>query len=95
MVERMTDGRPLPAEVVERIVEQTDGVPLFVEELTKTVLESGLVADRGDRYELIAPLSGARHPGVAPGLADRAPRPPRARQGGGADRGGDRARVLL
>ncbi len=35
-----------------------------------------------------------RHSGVAPGLADRAPRPPRARQGGGADRGGDRARVL-
>ncbi|MCC2663762.1 MAG: Adenylate cyclase, partial [Geminicoccaceae bacterium] len=62
MVARMTDGRPLPAEVVERIVEQTDGVPLFVEELTKTVLESDLVADRGDRYELIAPLSGLAIP---------------------------------
>ena len=58
----MTDGRPLPAEVVERIVGQTDGVPLFVEELTKTVLESDLVADRGDRYELIAPLSGLAIP---------------------------------
>ena len=34
----------------------TDGVPLFVEELTKTVLESGLLADAGDRYELTGPL---------------------------------------
>ena len=35
---------------------RTDGVPLFVEELTKTVLESGLLADAGDRYELSGPL---------------------------------------
>ena len=35
---------------------RTDGVPLFVEELTKTVLESGLLADAGDRYELAGPL---------------------------------------
>ena len=35
---------------------KTDGVPLFVEELTKTVLESGLLADAGDRYELSGPL---------------------------------------
>src|SRR5262249_1014161 len=36
-------GRPLPAEVTAQIVAKTDGVPLFVEELTKTVLESGLL----------------------------------------------------
>ena len=35
---------------------KTDGVPLFVEELTKAVLESGLLADEGDRYELAGPL---------------------------------------
>src|SRR5262249_55785313 len=40
MVERMTSGKALPAEVVQQIVAKTDGVPLFVEELTKTVLES-------------------------------------------------------
>jgi len=40
MVERMMDGKVLPPEVVEQIVAKTDGVPLFVEELTKTVLES-------------------------------------------------------
>ena len=56
LVARVTGDKPLPAEVVEQIVARTDGVPLFVEELTKTVLESGLLADAGDRYELAGPL---------------------------------------
>ena len=46
LVERVTGGRKLPAEVLAQIVAKTDGVPLFVEELTKNVLESGLL-DRG------------------------------------------------
>jgi class 3 adenylate cyclase/predicted ATPase len=62
LVERMTARRPLPAEVVLRIVERTDGVPLFLEELTKAVLESDLVADHGDRYELRGPLSALAIP---------------------------------
>ena len=41
--------------LVNEIVTKTDGVPLFVEELTKTVLEAGLVVDRGDRYALVGP----------------------------------------
>ena len=41
MVEKVTGGKPLPAEVVQQIVSKTDGVPLFVEELTKMVVESG------------------------------------------------------
>jgi class 3 adenylate cyclase/tetratricopeptide (TPR) repeat protein len=56
LVARVTGDKPLPVEVVEAIVARTDGVPLFVEELTKTVLESGLLADAGDRYELSGPL---------------------------------------
>jgi class 3 adenylate cyclase/tetratricopeptide (TPR) repeat protein len=56
LVARVTGGKPLPAAIVEQIVARTDGVPLFVEELTKTVLESGLLADAGDRYELSGPL---------------------------------------
>jgi hypothetical protein len=43
-------------EVVDQIVARTDGVPLFVEELTKTILESGLVREAGDRYELTGSL---------------------------------------
>jgi predicted ATPase len=56
LVARVTGAKPLPAEVVEQIVARTDGVPLFLEELTKTVLESGLLTDAGDRYELSGSL---------------------------------------
>ena len=56
MVLRLTGGRRLPPEVVEQIVARTDGVPLFVEELTKTVLESGLLTEAGDHFELTGPL---------------------------------------
>jgi class 3 adenylate cyclase len=49
-------GKALPPEVLDHILAHTDGVPLFVEELTKTVLESGLLNDAGDRYELRGPL---------------------------------------
>jgi class 3 adenylate cyclase/predicted ATPase len=62
MVERLTGGKPLPAEVLEQILAKTDGVPLFVEELTKTVLESGLLVDAGDHFE----LSGALLPLAIP-----------------------------
>ena len=47
MIEKVTGGKPLPAEVQQQIVSKTDGVPLFVEELTKMVLESGIVERAG------------------------------------------------
>ena len=56
MVDRVVGDKALPDEVAAQIVAKTDGVPLFVEELTKTVLESGLLEDAGDRYELSGPL---------------------------------------
>ena len=56
MVARLTDGRALPTAIFEQIVVRTDGVPLFVEELTKMALESGLLTDQGDHYELAGPL---------------------------------------
>jgi len=56
MVEREAGGKALPAEVVQQVVAKTDGVPLFVEELTKMVLESELLRERGDHYELTGPL---------------------------------------
>jgi TOMM system kinase/cyclase fusion protein len=52
MAARVAHGKALPAEVVEQVVAKTDGVPLFVEELTKMVLESGLLQEREERYEL-------------------------------------------
>ena len=56
LVTRVTGGRELPAEVLAQIVAKTDGVPLFVEELTKNVLESGLLVEGLDRYRLDGPL---------------------------------------
>src|SRR5262249_31149989 len=53
---RVAHGKPLPAEVMEQVVAKTDGVPLFVEELTKMVLESGLLQEGAERYELTGPL---------------------------------------
>ncbi len=53
----MTHDAPLPGAVVERVVERADGVPLFLEELTKTVLESDLVEKREGHYELTGPIA--------------------------------------
>jgi len=49
-------GKPLPSDVVVNIADRTDGVPLFVEELTRAVVESGLLHDEGDRYTLDRPI---------------------------------------
>ncbi len=56
MVARLTYGKPLPTEVLRHVVTKTDGVPLFVEELTKMLLESGLLTEADDRYTLAGPL---------------------------------------
>jgi predicted ATPase len=52
MVDRIVGSRALPPEVLEQIVAKTDGVPLFVEELTTTVLESGLLREENGSYVL-------------------------------------------
>ena len=52
LVERVTGGKGLPPEVLEQILARTEGVPLFTEELTKAVLESGLLEDADDHYVL-------------------------------------------
>lgn len=56
MIQHVVGGKFLPAVVLEQIVKKTDGVPLFVEELTKMVLESGLLREKGKGYELAGPL---------------------------------------
>ena len=56
MALRVTGGKALPAEILDQILERTDGVPLFLEELTRTMLELGLMTDAGDHYELAGPL---------------------------------------
>ena len=50
MIARLTGGRPLPADLARQIIARTDGVPLFVEELTRAILESGALIETGGRF---------------------------------------------
>jgi predicted ATPase len=52
----VAQGKALPPEVLDQIVTRTDGIPLFIEELTKTVLESGLLRERKDDYVIDGPF---------------------------------------
>ena len=52
LVASVTRGKALPGDVLQHVVAHTDGVPLFVEELTKLVLESGFLREHEDAYEL-------------------------------------------
>ena len=54
--------KSLPREVIDHIVAKTDGVPLYVEELTKTILASDILRDAGDRFELTGPLASLSIP---------------------------------
>ena len=52
MIRHISDQKMLPPEVLEQILTKTDGIPLFVEELTKMVLESDLLKEKSNEYEL-------------------------------------------
>ncbi|HSA79367.1 MAG TPA: alpha/beta fold hydrolase [Geminicoccaceae bacterium] len=56
LAEHAAGGKGLPPEILEQIVSRTDGVPLFVEELTRAVVEAALLQDQGDRYVMQEPL---------------------------------------
>jgi len=62
MVENVTGGKAVPAEMLDQIVAKTDGVPLFVEELAKAVLESGVLTEEAERYV----ISGSTPPLAIP-----------------------------
>jgi predicted ATPase len=57
IVTGMTDGKILPQDVLAQVVEKTDGVPLFVEEITKAILESGYLKETDGHYDLIGSFS--------------------------------------
>jgi predicted ATPase len=52
IVTGMTEGKTFPAAVLQQILDKTDGVPLFVEEITKAILESGHLKEVDGHYEL-------------------------------------------
>src|SRR5262245_32465479 len=57
IVHGMTDGKPFPAAVLQQIIAKTDGVPLFVEEITKAILESGQLKAVDGHYALTGTVS--------------------------------------
>jgi class 3 adenylate cyclase/predicted ATPase len=62
LITHLAGGKVLPAEVVAHIVAKTDGVPLFVEELTKMLLESDLLQEATEHYTLTGPLAAVTIP---------------------------------
>ena len=62
LVAELFEGRDLPEGVLQQIIKRTDGVPLFVEEFTQTLLAAGVLVLRGDGYELGRPLTEADIP---------------------------------
>jgi class 3 adenylate cyclase/tetratricopeptide (TPR) repeat protein len=56
LVGDLARGKAVPEEVLRQIIAKADGVPLFVEELTKAVLESGLLREDADAWRLDRPL---------------------------------------
>ena len=59
LADRVTGGKPFPAEVMQHLVEKSDGIPLFVEEMTKTVLESEILT--ADEREYVRHRACLRH----------------------------------
>jgi class 3 adenylate cyclase/tetratricopeptide (TPR) repeat protein len=56
LAERVAGGKSLPVEILDQIVERADGIPLFIEELTKTLLEGSLLREQDGRFVLDGPL---------------------------------------
>jgi class 3 adenylate cyclase/tetratricopeptide (TPR) repeat protein len=81
MVGHLAACRPLPGEVVDHIVTKADGVPLYVEELTKAILGSGVLEARGDAYVLTGALAQSHIPEtLQDSLMARLDRAPRLRE---------------
>jgi predicted ATPase/class 3 adenylate cyclase len=81
LVERVTRGKALPSAMLEQILARADGVPLFIEELTKAVLESALMREDDGRYVLTGALPPAAIPATLhASLLARLDRNPAARE---------------
>ena len=81
MVAHLAGSRPLPGEVVDHIVAKADGVPLYVEELTKAILGSGVLEARGEAYVLTGALAQLHIPEtLQDSLMARLDRAPRLRE---------------
>jgi predicted ATPase len=57
MITHVTGGKSLPKEIATQIMDRTDGIPLFIEELTKAVVESGVLTETDDGYRVVGPVA--------------------------------------
>jgi class 3 adenylate cyclase len=85
IIDRLIGNKLLPGSVRQDIIERTDGIPLFVEEMTKAVLEAE-GEGAAERTVSAIPSPGLAVPPSLHGFADGAFGPARSREGGGADR---------
>jgi predicted ATPase len=72
MIGHLTGDKALPKEITDQIIDHTDGVPLFIEELTKAVVERGVLTEIGDPYTVTRPVAPLAIPATLHGsLLDR------------------------
>src|SRR5262249_14104039 len=95
IVNQVTGGLGLPTEVMSQIVAKTDGNPLFVEELTKAVLEGGILIKDAGGYRLEGRLPPLAIPTTLQKSLIARLGPPRACEGGRPNRSSDRTRIFL
>ena len=91
MIDRVVGNKRLPVNIRQDIIERTDGIPLFVEEMTKAVLEAESEGQARGCHGSVACSCSA---GKLARFADGTARPAGPLQGGCADRFGDRPQVL-
>ena len=92
MIDNLVGSHVLPASTRQDIIRRSDGIPLFVEEMTKALLEAG--GETARDASLLAGVPGAAGACKLTCLADGAAGPSQRRQGGSAGRRGDRSDVL-
>jgi predicted ATPase len=62
LAEQVAGVKALPDEIIQQLIEKTDGVPLYVEEMTKSILESGVLKEANSHYELSGSISSLSIP---------------------------------
>ena len=93
IIDLVAENKPIPTSVRKDIIERTDGIPLFIEEMTKAILEAESEG-AANAFGRFGSIFGSRGSGKFARLPDGASRPARLRQGRGADRRSHRAGVL-
>ncbi|MBR1144719.1 hypothetical protein [Bradyrhizobium sp. AUGA SZCCT0431] len=63
MIAHVSGGKTLPKEIADQIIGHTDAVPLFIEELTKSIVERGRMTDAGDHLAIPTTLQASLGPG--------------------------------